>query len=152
VDLQRTGESGGFSDFSLEHFRKEIKVLTNKIVDIKSCITDESFVHEAFSFGLLSDLCMWVEENEVPTDGVYWNLLSVLSSMVLKHPTGKQEVNEAYSAKHMEMMIFENALSASMSHEKPELLYGLNTKKKLGFQPIGSFEVWVGEGWHFHEG
>eukprot|EP00978_Attheya_sp_CCMP212_P039946 scaffold212842_cov27-Attheya_sp.AAC.1 len=45
----------------------------------------------------------------------------------------------------MDTTIFEIALSASMSHVKPELLYGKDTEDKLGFLAIGTFGDWVGQ-------
>jgi hypothetical protein len=145
LDRQMPGDPGAFSDLSPDHFRKEIEVLTMKIVDMESRVTDESFVHQDYSFGSIADLRNWVEANEVPTAGVYWDLFSVLSSMSPKHQTGKQKADEAYSAKRMDTTIFEIALSASMSHVKPELLYGKDTEDKLGFLAIGTFGDWVGQ-------
>eukprot|EP00978_Attheya_sp_CCMP212_P043535 scaffold286175_cov51-Attheya_sp.AAC.3 len=134
LDCQMPGDSVAFQDSSQDHFCKEIEVLTMKIVDMESRVTDESFVHH--DYFLFAQLL---------TFGTGSKQMSVLSSMSPKHQTGKQKANEAYSAKRMDTTIFEIVLSASMSHVKLELLYGKDTKDKLGVLAIGTFGDWVGQ-------
>jgi hypothetical protein len=87
-----------------------------------------------------------VDKEQVPSCGVFWDLLSVLISMNPKEQTGKDRADEEYSSTRIQSTICEIDLAASMSHVKPKNLYGTSTKE-LGFGPtIPSHDAWIGKG------
>jgi hypothetical protein len=70
------------------------------------------------------DLQTWLEKEEVPSCGHFWDLFSVLAVMrERKAETGKQRANENYSAIRTRTTRFENSLSASMSHGWPACFF-----------------------------
>jgi hypothetical protein len=124
----------------------QIDALVAKILDMESRVMDESVVVGDYSFGSFADLKKWVEVNQVPSCGVFWDLLSVLISMGPKEQSGKDRAEEEYAATRIKSTISENDLAASMSHVKPKLLYGRVTREQGFGCAIPSRDAWVGKG------
>jgi hypothetical protein len=145
LELQVTGGSAAGGPNS-SFFQVQLDDLVAKIMDMESRVMDESFVIGVYSFGSYADLKKWVDKEQVPSCGVFWDLLSVLISMNPKEQTGKDRADEEYSSTRIQSTICEIDLAASMSHVKPKNLYGTSTKE-LGFGPtIPSHDAWIGKG------
>eukprot|EP00978_Attheya_sp_CCMP212_P025222 scaffold80789_cov41-Attheya_sp.AAC.2 len=109
-------------------------------------VIDESVKLDDYAFGSFSDFkTSCVEVEQVETAGWFWDIFSVLVVMKPKQFSGKVREDEQYSSLRVQSTPFENDLAASMTHEKPKLLYGTASHKD-GFGNIPSYADWIGQG------
>eukprot|EP00978_Attheya_sp_CCMP212_P045215 scaffold337794_cov55-Attheya_sp.AAC.1 len=109
-------------------------------------VIDESVKLDDYAFGSFSDFkTSFVEVEQVETAGWFWDIFSVLVVMKPKQLSRKDRADEQYSSLRVQSTPFENDLAASMTHEKPKLLYG-SASHKDGFGNIPSYADWIGQG------
>eukprot|EP00978_Attheya_sp_CCMP212_P030405 scaffold111719_cov24-Attheya_sp.AAC.1 len=110
-------------------------------------VIDESVKLDDYACGSFSDFkTSFVEVEQVETAGWFWDIFSVLVMMKPKQLSGKDRADEQYSSLRVQSTPFENDLAASMTHEKPKLLYRTASHKD-GFGNIPSYADWrIGQG------
>eukprot|EP00978_Attheya_sp_CCMP212_P011066 scaffold26997_cov42-Attheya_sp.AAC.2 len=109
-------------------------------------VIDESVKLDDYAFGLFSDFkTSFVKVEQIETAGWFWDIFSILVVMKPKQLSGKDQADEQYSSLRVQSTPFENDLAASMTHEKPKLLYGAASHKD-GFGNIPSYADWIGQG------
>lgn len=127
-------------------YQLQLDQLLDKIMILEGRVIDESVKLDDFSFGSFSDFkSSFVEHEQVETAGWFWDIFSVLVVMKPKQLSGKDRADEQYSSLRVQSTPFENDLAASMTHEKPKLLYG-SASHKDGFGNIPSYADWIGQG------
>jgi hypothetical protein len=89
----------------------------------------------------------WVEDDQIPSMGLFVDLFSVLAIMRPKHHSGKDRADEDYSSSHPDATNMENDLMAFMDHTLPSLLFGKQGNDLVGsdegFGACPKYESWV---------
>jgi hypothetical protein len=128
----------------------EFRVLRAAMDDIEDRVSDAGFEFDDFSFSSEAELRNFVIEKKVPSAGQCWDLFSVLVVMKPKKLTGKEGAGNRFSAERVSTSTLENDLAASMSHDQPGLLFGLEGGSTAaadeGFAACRSYSKWIGKG------
>jgi hypothetical protein len=106
-------------------WESEIRVLRAAMDDIEDRVSDTGFELDDFNFSSKAELRKIVIEETVPSAGQCWDLFSVLVVMKPKKLRGKEVADNRFSAERVSTTTLENDLAASMSHDQPGLLFGL---------------------------
>ena len=94
----------------------------------------------SFVFNNINDVRNFLETNEVASVGIYWDLCSTLVSMKPKFLSGKERADEVHSSVRTATTNQVNDLSASMTHPRPNTLFG----KQMGaLVPLRMDREWV---------
>eukprot|EP00978_Attheya_sp_CCMP212_P027801 scaffold94026_cov53-Attheya_sp.AAC.5 len=144
--LEQRVKSGSGNSGSSTFFQVQLDQLLDKIMILEGRVIDESVKLDDYAFGSFSDFkTVFVEVEQVEMAGWFWDIFSILVVMKPKQLSGKDRADEQYSSLRVQSTPFENDLAASMTHEKPKLLYGAASHKD-GFGNIPSYADWIGQG------
>eukprot|EP00978_Attheya_sp_CCMP212_P007603 scaffold17564_cov59-Attheya_sp.AAC.4 len=144
--LEQQVKSGSGNSGSSTFFQVQLDQLLDKIMILEGRVIDESVKLDDYAFGSFSDFkTSFVEVEQVEMAGWFWDIFSVLVVMKPKQLSGKDRADEQYSSLRVQSTPFENDLAASMTYEKPKLLYGAASHKD-GFGNIPSYADWIGKG------
>jgi hypothetical protein len=144
-DLERKVEHVAVTGSGDSQLEERVKALETKI-------GGEAFVMHDRNFGSLYELELWVEETEIPSCGLFWDLFSTLVVMNQeKAQTGKARADSTYSSTRIKSTRLENNLVAAMGHDWPACFFSATTDdqvatKEEGFSTCKSFAQWIGAG------
>ena len=126
----------------------DVSKVMERINEVETRVSGESFHEDGYSFGSVQDLTKWVVAERVPTVGIFWDLFSVMTMMTPKSLTGKERADMNYSSQRTNTTTFENDLAAAMTHERPLCLYGKKDGSlaplDVGFAACPSHQLWIG--------
>ena len=78
---------------SLETIIARVKELESRVSG-DSC----SINHGEFIFTSVTEVASWLDKEDVPTMGIFWDVFSVLVAMAPKRLTGKERADKQYSS------------------------------------------------------
>lgn len=137
------------ANHKLQDLKEEIELLKGRASDLEGHCEEDQFNQGQYTFRSTTDLVRWLEEKNIPTFGLYWDLFSVLIMMGPRRHSGKEMADVNYSSQRTNMTNFENNLAAAMTHELPHCLFGKPSgdisQPKDGFGGVSSFNEWMGE-------
>lgn len=104
----------------------ELEKISSRVKEIESRVSGDScsINHGEYIFTSETEVATWLEREDVPTMGVFWDVFSVLVAMAPKRLTGKERADQQYSSDRINTTTAENELAASMAYERPQTLYG----------------------------
>jgi hypothetical protein len=125
-----------------------LEELTERIGGLEARTSGEGFSSGDHVFNSEAEVGEWLCAEKVPNAGCFWDLFSVLSSMSPKRQRGKDKADETYSAKRIHSTQLDNDLLASMTHERPDVLYAKKVGGELGaledgFVGCPSYKAWI---------
>lgn len=110
------GRTGDTTD--LETINTRVKELESRVSG-DSCSINHG---EIFIFTYVTEVASWLEKEDVPTMGIFWDIFSVLVAMAPKRLTGKERADQQYSSDRINPTTEEKELAASMAYERPHRL------------------------------
>jgi hypothetical protein len=132
-----------------------VDLLKRKLGDLEGN-SGQMFVHKLLIFRTKQDVKQWVVSLQVESPGIFWDLFSAMVCMKPKKQSGRERVDESYSASRTQSTTLENELLASMSHLRPALLFGkangVLAPMEEGFGACGSHVEWLWSGLDSYSG
>lgn len=132
----------------LQDICDDLDHLRSRAADLEGNRDEDQFSQGRHTFGSYTDLVNWLDQNKIPSFGLFWDLFSVLVVMGPRRHSGKEMADTHYSSQRTNTTNFENDLAAAMTNELPHCLFGKPTgeigQAKDGFGAIDSFVVWQG--------
>jgi hypothetical protein len=143
VDDPTTRASGGLADLD-----DVVTEFSSPISNLEARTSGEGFASGDHVFNSAAAVLDFLEEEVVPNAGCFWDLFSVLASMSPKRQRGKDKADETYSAKRIQSTQLDNDLLASMTHERPDVLYARRVGGDLGcledgFVACPTYKAWI---------
>ncbi len=101
-----------------------LDTISARVKELESRVSGDScsINHGEFIFTSVTDVASWLDKEDVPTMGIFWDVFSVLVAMALKRLTGKERADQQYSSDRINTTTAENELAASMAYKRPQTL------------------------------
>jgi hypothetical protein len=119
---------GGGSSGARRGLDTIVEEILERLGDLEARTSGEGFASGDHVFNSETSVSEYLIAEKVPNAGCFWDLFSVLACMSPKRQGGKDKADKTYSAKCINSTQLDNDLLASMTHERPDVLYA----KKVG--------------------